>query len=70
MGQEWPLPELLMKLKGHVFVAGSVCWGLMRSVEGFKKNDRFVEEEGILPQVSSTESLPEQPPCCPAASTT
>lgn len=66
-GRSGPSLELFLKKpKGCVFVAGSACWDLIRSVEGLKKNDRFVEEEGILPQVSNTESLPEYPACRPA----
>lgn len=49
-----------MKLKEYVFVAGSLWVGLIQSVEDLKRNDRFLDE-GILAQVSSTESLSIQP---------
>ena len=60
-----PLELLLMKLREWVLAAGSKWVDALQSVEGLQRV-RFPKGEGILPQVSSTEALPELPACCPA----
>lgn len=55
----------LMKLREWVLAAGSKWVDALQSVEGLQRV-RFPKGEGILPQVSSTEALPELPACCPA----